>query len=271
MNSSTALSNAAAGAMASFSAAKPSEALETTTSPARKRRRVQAAGAMNPVGTRCRASRPTSRSALPGSLPTLGGHEPPDCVPAGPSRPVRTGALLKAKHLLRRPLVTLPRCGAKTNEQDLLDGRIASEKLFRFHQRDGRGAIKWKTIRAGADARESDGFDGETCRQLQAVAVTACQEVGFAARTVVPDRTDGLDDPFGRQVIAFSNFRLPGGTTAKGEALFQEPRTGRSVNRPVHSAASEQRGVGRVHNGVDGLAGAVPLDNGNAAAVHEVR
>jgi len=99
--------------------------------------------------------------------------------------------------------------------------RAASERLFRLHQRDTRGAIKRETICAGADAREGDGPDGVTGRQFQAVTVAACQEIVFAARAVLPDGTDGVDDPFGQEVVTFRNLRLPGRTTAERAALFQ--------------------------------------------------
>src|SRR6266508_1571287 len=137
--------------------------------------------------------------ARAGSRAGRRGRGLPDSISSDCRRPDCSGTSLTAKHLLCRPLVTFPRLGAEADEQDFLNRGVARQKLLRLRQSNARGALERETIRAGADAGEGDGSDGVTGRQFQAVAVAACQEIVFAARAVLPDGTDGVNDPFGRE------------------------------------------------------------------------
>src|SRR5262249_43190993 len=40
-------------------------------------------------------------------------------------------------------------------------------------------------------------------------------------------------------------------------------RPGRSVDRTIHAAATKKGSIGRVHDGIDCLAGDIPFDNGD--------
>ena len=54
----------------------------------------------------------------------------------------------------------------------------------------------------------------------------------------------------------------------QGAAFFHKFRSRRAVNRPIHSAASEQRTVGCVYNCIDHLSGNVALNDFDGGGRH---
>lgn len=68
--------------------------------------------------------------------------------------------------------------------------------------------------------------------------------------------TDGLPRS---QIEPGRDLRVAGLASIQGSAVLQECRTGRSVDRTVDAATSEERGVGGVYDRIDVLGGDVPL------------
>jgi len=73
-----------------------------------------------------------------------------------------------------------------------------------------------------------------------------------------------MDDPFRRQAVAFGNLCLASRSTAKRATFFEQFRSGSTVNRTVHPAPAQQRGVRSVDDRVHLLSGDVTFDNGEA-------
>jgi hypothetical protein len=73
-----------------------------------------------------------------------------------------------------------------------------------------------------------------------------------------------VDDVFGGQVVAARDLRPAGRTAAERAALGEESRAGGAVDGAVDATAAQQRGVGGVHDGVDGERGDVDLDGAEA-------
>ncbi|CED74549.1 hypothetical protein KPLM21_340005 [Klebsiella pneumoniae] len=75
------------------------------------------------------------------------------------------------------------------------------------------------------------------------------------AVAAVPDRAHGVDHRAGRQIAGNSNYRMPGRAFAlllqHLLASRQQRGTGRSVDGPVYSATTQQRGICRINNHID--------------------
>ena len=78
-------------------------------------------------------------------------------------------------------------------------------------------------------------------------------------RAAPPARADRMDDVARGQAIAFGDPGLAGGAAAQCAALLKELPPGGAVDGAVHSAAAQQRLVGRVHDGVHREPGNVRL------------
>src|SRR5436853_7941232 len=77
----------------------------------------------------------------------------------------------------------------------------------RFHG-DGGGILNGKSVDAATDGRERNGFDFVFHRQLQGAAITAGQDLTFAAFSAGPNRTDRVNDKTRGQVVAGRDFRF---------------------------------------------------------------
>ncbi len=60
-----------------------------------------------------------------------------------------------------------------------------------------------------------------------------------------------MNDMLRRQVAAFGNLCIPRRAAAQCAARLQQSRPGRPMDRPIHTTASEQRGVGGINNRID--------------------
>lgn len=60
-----------------------------------------------------------------------------------------------------------------------------------------------------------------------------------------------MDDMARRQTVAAGDLGVAGGATAKPAALHQQFRPRRAVNRTVDTAATQQRTVRRIDDGID--------------------
>jgi hypothetical protein len=80
-----------------------------------------------------------------------------------------------------------------------------------------------------------------------------------------------MDHEAGRKPIASGQSRFSGGTAADGAALGQQFGAGRPVDGPVHAAAAQQGGVGRIDDGIDFQSGNIALPNfdpGSNGGIH---
>src|ERR687898_255961 len=88
-------------------------------------------------------------------------------------------------------------------------------------------------------------------RQRQRAAIAGSKQfflVGFAA---APHRPDGVDHMPGFQLVAASDFGLPGLGAAEGSAFGQQFRSGSAMNRAVDATAAQEAAVGGIDDGID--------------------
>jgi hypothetical protein len=71
-----------------------------------------------------------------------------------------------------------------------------------------------------------------------------------------------MDDVPGRKGVPPGQAGFAGRTAAKPTAFGEQSWSGRTMNRPIHTAAAKQRGIRRVHDCVDLQTGDVAFDDG---------
>ena len=149
------------------------------------------------------------------------------------------------------PRVSIERRGAETGKDDFVDAVFGSDEGRCFAHGNRHRLFERITINAATDCREGDGFDAVFDSQREAVAITGSQQVRFAVIAAIPDRADRMNDEFRRQLVATRDFRFTGAATIERAAFFQQLRAGGAVYCAVNTAATEERGVGGVDDGID--------------------
>jgi len=119
---------------------------------------------------------------------------------------------------------------------------------------DGRGFVFGEMVDAGADIGEGDGAEVVFHGQGQCVAVAIRQQAGLVMAAAVPDRSDGMDDPFGGKPAACGDDGLACCAAAlfcpDGLAFGQDRRSACAMDGAVDAAPAEQGAVSRVDDGV---------------------
>src|SRR5215831_20421592 len=95
--------------------------------------------------------------------------------------------------------------------------------------------------------------------QFETAAIAALEQVVFVVAAAMPYRTDSVKDPFGGQVKARCGLGVSGSAAAQFAAFCQQFRPCRTVNGAVDSAATQERGIGRVHDCIHSLGRDVTL------------
>ncbi len=129
------------------------------------------------------------------------------------------------------------------------------EELDRRAQRDPGRLIHGEAIGARAQSGQGDAlavvFDG----QLQAPPVRAGQQFGLAAPATVPNRADGVNHVFRRQLAGRGDDGRAGGATLGVAAIrvLHDLWPPAAVDRPVYAAAARQAAIRRVHDRIHRL------------------
>ena len=96
--------------------------------------------------------------------------------------------------------------------------------------------------------------------QPQRIAVTGRQKRPLAVPAAPPDGAGRMDDIPAGEAVPARDLGLAGGSAVQRRAFLQKLRPCRAVNRAVHAAAAQQRGVRGVDDGVHGHPGDVVLN-----------
>jgi hypothetical protein len=105
---------------------------------------------------------------------------------------------------------------------------------------DAGCAVRRKGVDAGADGGEGYGADIVLLGEFKAVAITACEKIVFAAIASVPDRADGVENPFGGKLEAGSGFCVSGGAAVEFAAGSEEFGAGGAVDSAIDPAAPKE-------------------------------
>ena len=111
------------------------------------------------------------------------------------------------------------------------------------------------TIDARTYRGKCNGVEAAAGRQFKGAAITGCEQGGLAVGAAFPYGTDGMDDELCGQVVAASEFCIAGDAVAEKAALLEQAGSRRPVDRPIDATTSEQGGVCRVYDCVDGEGG----------------
>lgn len=87
--------------------------------------------------------------------------------------------------------------------------------------------------------------------QFETAPIATGQKVRLAMGTAVPDRTHRVEDPFGGETKAGRGFGVAGLAAMEFAASFQEFGACGAVYGAINASAAEERGVGRIDDGID--------------------
>jgi hypothetical protein len=127
-------------------------------------------------------------------------------------------------------------------EADECDGVYPAGSYMAANCIDGDAgcAVGGKRVDAGADGGEGYGADIVLLGEFKAVAITACEKIVFAAIASVPDRADGVENPFGGKLEAGSGFCVSGGAAVEFAAGSEEFGAGGAVDSAIDPAAPKE-------------------------------
>jgi len=165
-------------------------------------------------------------------------------------------------------LIAVTRVRVKANEENSFEGRVLFQKGPGFPDGNTRSALQGESIDPGADGGKRHGADAILDSQIERPLVATGQQFILTVVAATPHRSYGVDNPPRREPIAARNLSIARGAAVQRAAFRQKFGPGRSMNRAVHASATQQRGVSRVHNGVDFLLRDVALDNHDGLVWH---
>src|SRR5947207_5293538 len=137
------------------------------------------------------------------------------------------------------------------DEEHFVDRIGRRKKLPHLAHRNLAGLGDWIAVNAAADRRKRDRARAMLDRELQAVAITRCEQLRLTVVAAAPDRTDGVDHMLCRQPVPARDLRLAGLASAEETAFRDELRSRRAMNRAVDTTAAEERTVRGVDDRID--------------------
>src|ERR1700722_4429277 len=165
-------------------------------------------------------------------------------VATGPSGTSAT----KAGHRLPMQPGAIVRKAAK---DDLRQGRRRGQRIGRCRDRDLCGAVGGETIDAGRNRGKGDRGEVASLGEFDGAAIARRQRGILALVAALPDRTDGMDHIPRREQIAACDFGVAGRAAMERAAFRQKLRPRRAMDRAIDAAATEQRRIGGVDDGVN--------------------
>jgi len=104
---------------------------------------------------------------------------------------------------------------------------------------------------AGGDQGECNRFAAVFLRQHERSLIAGDQQFTFTMLSIVPARTDSVDNIFAGQLVALCDFCVPGFAAVERFTCCQQLRSCSTMNTAVHTAATQQRLVGSVDDGIN--------------------
>src|SRR5439155_7565421 len=108
---------------------------------------------------------------------------------------------LLAEELPAGGLVNLQIRLAEADGDHFLRRRMCLKETINLRERDAASAIDGKSLGPGADRWESNRANGVLGGQREGIAIARRQQLILLMFAAMPDRTDCVDHPFGRQLV----------------------------------------------------------------------
>src|SRR6266699_6627535 len=89
---------------------------------------------------------------------------------------------------------------------------VSAMLLYFVHSDPGR-TLFWKTVNAGTYGRKGNASDLEPVRHFERLAIAGSQQAVFIVISAAPDRADGVNHEFCRQIVALGRFGFAGFAT----------------------------------------------------------
>ncbi len=163
--------------------------------------------------------------------------------------------------------VGLAQIGVERTQGDFAGESVLSQRGKTFFDSDCTRGIRRKAVYAAGDGRKRDRLQLVLPGQYKARAITLGQPQIFALPATPPDWADSVDDKMRRQVESGRDASFTGWTSYARPnfrdlaARIQELMSGGFMDRPIDTAATQQRFVGSVHDNVDRQPCDVSLDH----------
>lgn len=116
--------------------------------------------------------------------------------------------------------------------------------------RDPHCRVIWDAAIPSSQQREGNGLAAELLRQLQRHPVAARQLLLLAEQPVAPVRRNCVDDVLAGQLVPARDLGLPHRAAVQLQAVLQQLRPRRFLDRTVDAAPALQLLVGSVYNRV---------------------
>jgi len=155
------------------------------------------------------------------------------------------GAILTSPplQLSEHSLVELVVVRAKaTGHHPLQPAGMLEHVLQRYARRGALGVGK----DSRTDGGKSDRLHTALFGKLERAPIATFQQRGLPLVSAAPNRTHCVYHPTGGQSEPRGKSGLSGRTPAESTTVFEQLRSRRAVNRPVHTSATQQTGVSRI-------------------------
>lgn len=153
--------------------------------------------------------------------------------------------------ILQRSLVHGQICCREAAKHNLPEHWVLHRLRPHRSHSDWRCSFDGEPVDAGADAWKRDGSNRALAGSFERLSIAGREQLGFIVGAAAPNGPDRMNDVLGREAIAPCDFGLSGLATAEQTTLVQQIRACGAMNGTVDAAATEQRRIGSIDDGVD--------------------
>jgi len=163
--------------------------------------------------------------------------------------------------LFGHPEIGVVGLSPKTGEHNLFHRLVPFEEALGLAQGDPRSPLQRKTVDACTDGGEGHALEVSFLDKGKTAPVTTRQQLILALGAAMPNRPNGVNHPLCEKVVALGDLRVAGLAPSQRLTFLEQFRPRRPMYSPVHAAATSQRSVRCVDNGIDLQPRDIAFDN----------